>query len=416
MTFLNQPDVINIMEPLFNTHEFDDGKSIMWSLPDAIYCKASSGLNGNTTLVLHYPVSGVNAEQIFINRLIVAKINKWQQQQVMRIYSVKKTLSKAVIEVKAEHVTNDIRQFSLPWIDHIAMGNNWTSQETFNFLEKMSTPVHDAPGSVPSLTRRPFPIIFVGDPNFKIPNGYNWKFRASTLLEVLGGVQGSILDVCGGEYERDNQYIRHKKRLGEDLGYRIEYGLNMTEVEFTTDLSNTYYGVLPFVQYTDSNSREILITLPENYTSQPFIHGNNESPHYYGTGMLGLDLSDKLNGEATTQVQLKEAAITYVANNQERFYPSVNMKVNFVTLDNKKEYEQFQVLKNLKLGDDVQVTYQEFGLDVKTRMISYEYDVITQQYTKVELGQPKLNFIKQMESQYDVLYKKAFGIRTIVKA
>jgi len=67
---------------------------------------------------------------------------------------------------------------------------------------------------------------------------------------ALGGVEGSILDLYGGEYEFDNMTIRLHKQLGRTAPTVLEYGRNILSAELDETIESSYTSVLPFATYT----------------------------------------------------------------------------------------------------------------------------------------------------------------------
>ena len=53
----------------------------------------------------------------------------------------------------------------------------------------------------------------------------------SSVKLALGGMEGSILDTYGGEWEFDGDSITLKSRLGADNGVLIRYGKNLASLE-----------------------------------------------------------------------------------------------------------------------------------------------------------------------------------------
>ena len=420
---------IKLRGSLFEPFIVDNPDDSFDALTDVLYCKSTVELNGDTRLTMIYPSDGQNAEKIAPNRLLQLRINNYQDAQFMRIYSVKKTLSKANIEVKAEHVTNDLRQFIIPHV-YVKLGGSGTgqirSQAVFSTMANYAKPFHVSDGSPhdPTNVKRPFPFEVRSDAELKtVPDTTWWGYQAVNCLELLGGVKGSLLDYYGGEYERDNAKIYHKPRVGANRGFRVEYGLNMRDVEFTTDLSNTYWGIMPHASYNSKFRGDVIVTMDDTTSGQAgkqaIIKGATTSDTFYGTSVLPLDVTDKIPKEVLEvddTAKVKEWIIRlgneYIMQNRNRFVPSVNMKIDFASLIGKPEYEQFDNLQKLNLGDDVQVVYPEFGIDVTTRLISYEYDILTQEYSKLELGQPTSNFVKDMNNKYSDLWNKTFAPNT----
>lgn len=405
-------------------------------LPDVTYCRATGELNGNTTLQMRYPIGGINYEKIAPNKILMVKVNKFMQTQPMRILSVTKSLSGANLEIKAEHLTNDLRNFvTLPNMFYFTQNPLPAYQIGQSYMDEYSFPAHVRMGANPDPTGklRPFPFVFDADADVTIPNPQPTqpKQLRMTLLEFLGGKEGSLLDMFGGEYIRDRHKITLKKRVGSDKGFRVEYGLNMTDLDMTVDLSNTLYGVAGFIQYQRTgNQGQTLEYAAYSVTetgslvhADPVVKGNANSNLWNATGIEWLDVGSYAkkeiieNGDLQTiNAECRRVTEQYVKDNPERFQPNINLKVNFVDLSNKTGYEEFEQLKELELGDDVTIQHKDFGIDVKTRFISYEFDFLADEYTKLELGQPKSTFLTQLRSANDTLYYKAFNLQNLKPA
>lgn len=402
------------------------------SLPDVTYCRSAGELNGNTTLQMRYPIGGIHSDKIAPNKILMVKVNNFMQTQPMRIISVTKSLSGASLDIKAEHLTNDLRNFvTLPYEFYFTQNPLYAYQIGQSYMDEYSFPSHVKMGKDPDPTGklRPFPFIFDADADISIPNPtpIQTKQLRMTLLEFLGGKEGSLLDMFGGEYLRDRHKITLKKRLGSDKGFRVEYGLNMTDLDMTVDLSSTLYGVAGFIQYNQTGNQgqnlefaAYSVKDPGAVTSDPVIKGDANSNLWNATAIEWLDMGsyarkeiiDSGDFEAITK-ECRRVTEQYVKDNPDRFQPNINLKVNFVDLANKTAYEDFEQLKKLELGDDVTIQHKDFGIDVKTRFISYEYDFMTKEYTKLELGQPKATFLKQLRSENDSLYYKAFNLQNL---
>ena len=65
----------------------------------------------------------------------------------------------------------------------------------------------------------------------------------SSLRSRLGGVEGSILDVFGGEYEWDNYAVKLHGARGSDRGVSIRYGKNLTDLTQEENCASIYTGV-----------------------------------------------------------------------------------------------------------------------------------------------------------------------------
>lgn len=367
-----------------------------YPLPDIIYAHSSSEINGETTLNIRYLLSGSNAEQLAVGKIIYTKINDWQPVQKMRIRAVKTLLAKSQIEVIADHISNDLRRYKVPYTRF-----NIHNPGPMQIWDELVKAVR------PTINSSNFRFSLQAEARFPIISRITHTYLGINLLEFLGGTTGSILDLYGGEIERDNTVIRWRDRFGSDRGAVLKYGLNMKDIEMTIDISNTYYGVFGFVQYTDDES----ISRVKYNTTTPITIANPTVPdNLKGTEVITLDVTNQVEAPTATISEIQSQVNNYISSNKGKFSPSINMKIDFISLKNKKGYEQFTNLFDLRLGDDVQIIFPELGLNMTTRIISYEYDILTEQYTKLELGQPKSTFLKQLNDKTSSLYRKIYGI------
>lgn len=115
--------------------------------------------------------------------------------------------------------------------------------------------------------------------------------------EVLGGREGSILDIWGGEYEFDNLNIKLHERMGVDSGVIIAYGRNLIDLNQEDEILDTYTTIYPFKKVTEGDV-ERLITLP-NLTLD-----SKHRSKYAHTKILQVDFS---SDEAVTDEKTLES-------------------------------------------------------------------------------------------------------------
>ena len=101
--------------------------------------------------------------------------------------------------------------------------------------------------------------------------------------------------------------------------------------------------------------------------------------------ILSLDLSSEFDEEPTKE-KLKIKAEEYISKNK---VGTVRHKteVSFIDLQSTTEKDKYLNFDHVELGDPVRVIYTELGVDVELHDISTEYDVLTDKYIKVELGE-----------------------------
>lgn len=344
-------------------------------LNDITFGKVTGGLTDATSLNMQYPINGVNAELIEENKILMTKINEFQDNQRMRITSVKKSLNGRMYDIKAEPIFNDIRRYFVPEAGNKELVTN--PQGAWNTLKAAAVP------PVPSR------FTYISD----LTSEGRFFIQSANVLEALGGTDGSLLDTFGGEYIRDNNTLHAYKQFGDKNVTYLTYGKNIEGLDMEVNIENIVIGIFPFVSRT-VNGNETLITLDEKIikydTGDTFPNGRIEP----------VDFSDKFEDDVTpTQDQIRALATTYMnqAINSDKSKPLINVKVDFLELSHYSEYYDFQQLVRVGLGDVVNIYYPPMNVDVESRVIKYEYDMVKGQYSKLELGKVKANFYTKLQ-------------------
>lgn len=192
----------------------------MGRLTDCISCKVTEERNGQYELELVYPVTGTHYEDLKEERIVACRHDDAGDIQPFRIYRIQRPMN-GKVTVNARHISYQLSKVTvLP----MAAGN---------CAEALSAMKENAVGD------NPFSFWtdkeLVADFSVKQPT----SFRS-----LLGGIQGSILDVYGpGEYEWDRYEVKFHSHRGMDSGVTIRYGKNLTDVKKVTDSSGIWTGV-----------------------------------------------------------------------------------------------------------------------------------------------------------------------------
>ena len=210
-----------------------------------------------------------------------------------------------------------------------------------------------------------------------------------SIKEILGGVDGSILDVYGGgEYEWDGFTVKLHQNRGQDNGVRIVYGKNLTNLVHDYDISTVFNAVAPFWR-SNNKDEEIVVTLPEHYVA---LNGVTEII------AVPLDLSGEFQEQPTIE-QVRNRARKYLESTETKD-PNENITVEFAQLWQTAGYENFAALQRVSLCDTVTVSYPDLGLtEVKKKVIRTEYNILAERYDRMELGTARTNFSEVMKAQ-----------------
>ena len=221
-------------------------------------------------------------------------------------------------------------------------------------------------------------------------------------VSLLGGVEGSLLDVYGhGEYVFDMFDVKLYESRGIETGATIRYGKNLLSLNREYDDSDSYSAVAPFW-----SKDGVTVFTPDLYVASDYaptedavwttqddapITDNNAQDIVFRYRKIiprPLDLTEAFE-EPPTEDQLIYAAKNYLQRNRP-WLPDENVEIDFVALWQTDEYESVASLQRLSLGDKVSVYYPEVNLIYENRqVIRVVYDPLNERYKSMELGKPK---------------------------
>lgn len=339
---------------LVNTYPFT-GTGI--TLTDTISCKVTEERNGAFELEMVVATTTPYFEEIKEGRYILAKPNHTQGAQAFEIYEISRPINQRVT-IRAHHIS--YRLSFIPVEPFSCTGITATM---------MALPQH-------ALENCPFTF---GWDSENETSTYNQTAPAS-LRSRLGGTEGSILDVFGGEYEWDNLIVRLLTHRGQDNGVQLRVAKNISALEQTTNLENVVTGALPYWSNEDGT-----VNLYGD------IQYNSHVNDYDYKRTVLLDLSEQFE-TAPSSTQLNTAAQQYV-NQTNLGIVSTNIKLSFVDLADTNEYEG-SPLERVNLCDTVTVIYNPLSITYQAKAIRLTYDVLAERTLEVEVGDAKSTIAK----------------------
>lgn len=346
-------------------------------LTDAIDVTVEEELNGIFELEMRYPVKGIHFSEIVRRSIILAEPNPMTNPQPFRVYRITKPLN-GIVSVYARHIAYDLQ--GIPVSPFSVSGAALALQNLKNYA------VADCP--------------FEFTTN-KSADGTMTVAVPSSIWSLLGGQEGSVLDVFGGEYEFDRYKVNLLTRRGADRGVSIRYGKNLTSFEQDENCANCCTGLYPYWADPDGNLVEL---------TEKVVHAEG---NYGYTKILPKDFSSDFEN-APTEDQLRARAEKYIADN-EIGIPDISWTVEFVALEQTEEYKGSALLERIQLGDTVSVEFGEMGVSASARAVSYKYKPLLERYEKVTLGRVKSNLAETIVKQKQEIEKKA-GTNAIKKA
>ena len=326
-------------------------------LNDATSCSVKETLNGEYELEMEYPVNGIHYSDIQLRRIILAKPNSYDQTQPFRIYSISKPIG-GLVTVNAEHISYDMSGLPVRGaIEHYA----WYVKDVFEHIKKNSV--------------YPCPFTFSSDITEEKKSISLSKPRS---VKAFLGTDEGLLSLFGGEWEFDRyKAILHKER-GQNRGVSIEYGKNLTDVTQDEACSEMYTAVYPYYYQEDDGLQRLdddVVKILDTPYKNVYV----------------LDLSSEFD-EMPTQDQLRAKTQEYIKKNK-LDKPKVSLKVSFI-----QNPEVIEALQDVRLGDTVGVKFIKIGVDTTSRCINYDFNVLTEQYNSIELGEPTKTIVDTMTS------------------
>ena len=339
-------------------------------LSDCISCIVTEERNGIFELEFQYPVNGMLFEDILEGRIIACTHDEGGDIQPFEIYRSSKPIN-GIVTFNAHHISYRLGMYP----------TNYHSNSTVTCSTILSQLATYASVNNETWT---FTTDITGS-----TTGYGYVDGVVrppiSVREHLGGTEGSVLDIFGGEYEFDKWTVNLWKNRGTNNGVKIVYGKNLADFKAETDYSGAYTHIVAY--YTGD-----YLTLGAKSHGTWFV--------FYDTGhrlagnrvaYYSVDFSDKIeNGETkeytTIDSELTSLAASYATTNKP-WEPSATIDIDFVQLWQTEEYKDFAPLLRCKLCDSVNVSFGMYGLqDMAIKVVKVEWDALLDRYQSMTLG------------------------------
>lgn len=326
-------------------------------MADAISCKVMEERNGAFDLEMVVSTTTPYYEDLEIGKLIVVKPNHTQGLQAFEIYEITRPILQRVT-VRAHHISYrlsfvPVKPFSCTGITATMRGLQTNSMENNPFI--------------------------LGWDSENETSTYN-QLAPASLRSRLGGTEGSVLDVFGGEFLWDNFNIMLLMHRGADNGVQLRVAKNITDLEHNTNMESVVTGALPF--WSDADGTQFF------YGN---IQYNSNVSDYANHRTVVLDLSEEFE-TAPSVTQLNQAGQEYV-NQVNLGIPNKNIKVSFIDLADTDEYSG-SPLERVNLCDTVSVIYPPLDISYKAKVIRLTFDVLAERTVEVEIGDARSTISK----------------------
>ena len=318
-------------------------------LCDALSCYVTEKRNGAYELKMGYPSFGIHAEDMIEGNIILAKPSERATAQPFRIYKITTPLT-GLLEVQARHI-----QY----------------QENFITVSPFSAQGSQAAMSaIKSHVTTDCPFDFWTD----IDSDAAFTITApATVRGCLGGMDGSMLDTYGGEYEWDMYTALLHGHRGADHGVKIVYGKNLIDFKMERSIENMITGVHPYWKHSEDGT---LFELPEKVMTI-----EHDEPY---EKISVLDCTSQFETKPT-EAQLRNYVKKYLKNTS-LTEPDIDIKIDFFQLWQTPGYQDIAEAERVSLCDTVHVYISKLGLEVSCKVTETEYDVLLERYKSITLS------------------------------
>ena len=325
-------------------------------LTDLIRAKVTESLNGDYILEIEYPIDGLLSEYLVEDNVLKSNVGN-ENYQLFRIKQVTKDFT--TIKVYALHISYDLLNNML-----LDVAPTDKSCATFGQWILDNTQIDNN-------------FTFESD----ITNVKSARYvRKNPIEAIMGTDENSMINLFGGELEKDNFKIKMLSNRGSNNGVKLIFGKNIKSIKITIDITSLYTRLIP-IGFDG-------LMQPEIFVDSPIIND------YYTPKISKVELENiKYSTDETddTAYHNIEEAYQALRNTCFNLYaqgvdkPTINIKIDWLELSKTKQYRtQYANLETVRLGDII--TANVLGLDYTTKVTKTIYNVLTDSIDKFEIG------------------------------
>ena len=391
---------------LYTANETDFSHCGIGALSEMTSCTVTEERNGAFECEFKYPVDGKLFAEIQESRIVKAKPKEMSDPQLFRIYASSKPIN-GIVTYRAEHISYELSGYP---VESVSV-ENATARSAMNAILNATLIAHR----------------YTAQSDIELLKSTTIDRKSARA--ALGGVEGSVLFLWGGEFEFDNFTVKLHKARGRKTGIKIAYGKNITDIKQEASVAGVYTAVYPYAKYTtqptdgQTEPEEITVSLPEK------ILYSQKASKAAGERVCIKDFSESFNGATEITVEQLRAKAQNWVETSGFDVPSVNITVSFENLWQSPEYEQYALLERCGLCDTVSVVFPALNISTTAKIIKTKYDVLSEKYLQITLGSARANFadtvkdtsaaieqtkqeIKQSSAKVEVDFKKAIDDAT----
>ena len=231
---------------------------------------------------------------------------------------------------------------------------------------------------------------FTGHSNISTTNTA-YYVRKNIVEALLGDEENSFINRWGGEFYCENFDVYFNDKIGSDNGVRVEFGYNLNEIEEDVNIEEVVTRIIP-VGYNG-----IMLEGNTLWVDSPLINKYTQ-PKMRVIEFSDIKVKESSDEEGFDTIEEGRAELIKQCNllfDNGIDKPTINYKIDMINLANTTAYKDFKMLVEVNKGDTVTCYIKHLDIDVRARVIDYERDLITGEYTSIELGNVISNFFNE---------------------
>lgn len=331
-------------------------------------CEVTEVRNGAYTLSLETTVNDDCANLLLSQRIIGAKANPFDGVQFFEIQSTERGTT-GIIKVEAKHIKNYCFQYCSKGdlgFDGQIMTINGTPSQVWNNLQN-------------EYMAADIPFTFYSD----ITRIVDFSLGINTpesLGNILGGKEGSFLDIWGGEYHWNNFNIQLLEERGKRKDFQIRYGSNISDYTQSESCSGTYSHVLPYGKVALGDHKI-------NFFAPAFeITGHQCS----ATKVFMLDCTGFLDNYSVGEQGARYDTVRTAMTNYAKSYAKNNRLGKLqVTIDVTLRTE-LDEMSQIGLCDTVKVVLDDLETTAIAKITEVTYDTLKERWEKLVVGESRV--------------------------
>ncbi len=341
--------------------------------------KISNKLNGENELEMDILLDKDGLyKNITRGCIITAPTPDFEEPQAYRIYDTVKNMNSNTLTVYARHIFFDLNKKII--FNKNVQGNG--QKVLPKILEDTKFNGHSASN---------------------ITDIRQYKMR-NVINIVAGSEEDSFLNIWGGEIECNNYNLNIPLRRGKDKGIRVSFGYNLEDIEEEISDDEVVTRIYPY-------SGDLVLSGNTPYVDSPLITKYSD---VYEQAIEMSDIKVKENKEDKEGFNTRAEAEEEMRKRCKKLFDEgadkikANYKVKMQDLSKTIEYKKlgYDKLEKICLGDTVHCYNKNIDIEVSARCISYDWDIVNQEFIDIELGQFLSNYIDNNLSDLDNLYRK----------